>query len=84
MSPPSRPELVLRPPLCLLGIPLGVGMPDFSNVSLRAIGVATVLPSLLLPVSTSRNDMDNACEWPEMPLKELRGRCMRELMEELE
>jgi hypothetical protein len=86
MSPSMRPELVLRPALCLLGIPLGVGIPDFSSVSLRAVGVATLLPSLLLPVSTSRSDMDNDCEWlcPDMPLKELRGRCMRPLIEALE
>jgi len=63
MSPPStNPELVLRPALCLLGSPLGVGMPDFSSVSLRATGVATLLPSLLLPVSASRNDIDNDWE----------------------
>jgi hypothetical protein len=59
---PSMPELVLRPALCLLGIPLGAGMPDFSSVSLRAVGVAILLPSLLLPVSTSRSDIDNDCE----------------------
>lgn len=62
MSPPSKPELVLRPALCLRGMPLGVGMPDFSSVSRRAVGVATLLPSLVLPVSTSRNDIDRDWE----------------------
>lgn len=60
MPPPSRnPELVLRPALCLLGSPLGVGIPVLSMVNLRAIGVVTLLPSLLLPVSLSRRDMEN-------------------------
>lgn len=61
MSPLSIGVLVLRPALCRLGIPLGVGMPDFSIVSLRAIGVTTPLPSLWLPASLSllsRFDMD--------------------------
>jgi hypothetical protein len=86
MSPPSTaPELILRPALCLRGIPLGVGMPDFSSVSLRAVGVAKLLPSLLLPVSDSRSDIDNDWEWlcPDMPLNELRGRCMRPLIDAL-
>ena len=77
MSPISpNPELVLRPALCLLGMPLGIGMPDFSRVSRLANGVATLLPSLLLPVS-SRNKVDNGCTGPrplEVPLIELRGR----------
>lgn len=79
MSPPSmKPELVRRPALCRRGSPLGVGMPDFSMVNLLATGVAT--PSLLLPVSASRSDMDKDCEWPcplERPLIELRGRAIR-------
>jgi hypothetical protein len=60
-------------------------MPDFSMVSLRAIGVVTLLPSLLLPVSDSRSDIDKEWEWlcPLAPLKELRGRCMRPLIDEL-
>jgi hypothetical protein len=58
MGPPSRPSLALRPALCRLGSPLGVGMPDFSRVSRRANGVATPLPSLLVPASLSRRDRD--------------------------
>jgi hypothetical protein len=62
--------LALRPALWRLGIPLGVGMPVFSNVSRLPIGVETPLPSLL--VSVSRRDMDSECEWP-CPLMELLG-----------
>lgn len=89
MSPPSMTEeLALRPALCRLGIPLGVGIPDFSMVSRRACGVVTLLVSLLLPVSFSLIDMESDCEWlcPLIwPLIELRGRGKRPskpLMEE--
>lgn len=88
MPPPSvepNPEaLILRPALCRLGSPLGVGMPVFSMVSLRPIGVVTLLPSLVLPISPSRSDMENELEWwwlcpcpIMMPLMELRGRDSR-------
>jgi len=57
---PKPDALILRPPLCRLGSPLGVGIPVvFSMVSLRPMGVATLLPSLVLPVSLSRSDMEN-------------------------
>ena len=60
MPPPStKPELVLRPALCRLGSPLGVGMPVLSMVRRRANGVVTLLPSLVLPASLSRSDIDS-------------------------
>lgn len=81
MPPSEKPDaLVLRPALCRLGSPLGVGMPVFSMVSLRPMGVVALLPSLVLPVSLSRRDMENELEWPcplMMPLMELRGRGSR-------
>ena len=55
---PSTPPLVLRPALCRLGSPLGVGMPVLSIVMRRASGVATLLPSLWLSVSPSRKEPD--------------------------
>jgi hypothetical protein len=60
ISPSGCPELVLRPALCLLGVgnPLGVGIPVLSTVLiLLAIGVATLLPSLMLSVSVSLNEL---------------------------
>lgn len=82
MSPSPSPELVLRPALCRRGIPLGVGMPDLSNVMRRAIGVAALLPSLWFSASASRIAFDTDAEWewlypPDCPLIELRGRGIR-------
>lgn len=79
---PSIPELVLRPALCRLGSPLGVGIPDLSNVLRRAMGVTALLPSLRLSASASREELDIDTDWewpcpPECPLKELRGRGSR-------
>jgi hypothetical protein len=39
-----------------------MGMPVFSNVRRRAMGVVTLLLSLLLPVSLPRRDMEKDCE----------------------
>ncbi len=80
MSPLSPiPELILRPALCLLGNALGVGIPD-PKVSRRTNGVPTLLPSLVLPDSFSRNNVDSGwgCPLPlDVPLMELRGRGSR-------
>lgn len=55
--------LVRRPVLSRRGKLLGMGIPVFStNVRRRANGVVTLLPSLLLPVSLPRRDMENDCE----------------------
>lgn len=55
---PSSPELTLRPALCRLGSPLGVGIPVLSSVIRRAMGVVALLPSLWLSVSVSRTELD--------------------------
>jgi uncharacterized protein (DUF58 family) len=58
ISPSGCPELVLRPALCLLGNPLGVGIAVLSTVLiLLAMGVATLLPSLRVSVSVSLNEL---------------------------
>lgn len=59
----SKPALVLRPALCRLGSPLGVGIPVLSMVSRRAIGVTALLPSLRLSLSASRKEPEMESEW---------------------
>lgn len=80
---PNPDALILRPPLCRLGSPVGVGMPVFSIVSRRLVGVAKLLPSSPWPpVSPSRTDMENDMDGPWLwlcivPLMELLGRASR-------